>query len=170
MLQSLFALAVEYKVDSLLNSEEVIIHIGPSMPTTVFVFVSARCPCSRSYSQHIKELQSRFPQFHFYGVISNQDEDLELSKTYFRDLNPSFPVVFDRDAKLANHLKATKTPHAFIFDSSANLIYNGGIGDRRDIKSAKKLFLESALKDLAAHRPIKEKQTRTLGCYIVRTK
>lgn len=142
-----------------------------SLPTTkglVVIFLSANCPCSRSHEGVIETLAHEFSDFSFVGVHSNQDEEEAMAKVHFKEVGFSFPIIQDRQAKIANEFGALKTPHAFIVGPKGECWFNGGIDDRKDASKAGQFYLKQALIDLKAGREPKERVVRTLGCTIKR--
>lgn len=135
----------------------------------VVAFLSAVCPCSNSHLVELKKLKEDFPDFEFVGVHSNTDEDRQLTSSYFKTVNLPFPVVQDTGAKLANELKALKTPHVFVILEGGKTVYEGGVSSSRhfDDKKGRK-YLREALIDLSAGRKVKTPEGRTLGCVISR--
>lgn len=134
----------------------------------VVVFLSARCPCSNSHLGELASLSKEHPSYDFIGVHSNVDEDSEETKKYFEKAKLPFRVIQDNGAKMADKLKAYKTPHAFIFDKKSEIIYQGGVSSSHDFESADRKYLREALDDLEKGQAIKVPESRTLGCVIPR--
>ena len=137
--------------------------------TPVLIFLSARCPCSQSHEPELKRLHARFAAagFEFIGVHSNQDETLSESKQHFKEAALPFPVIEDRGAKLADELRALKTPHVFVL-KGGEVVFQGGVDDSADGARAKKRFLEDALVRLQEGKPLEVSRARALGCAIQR--
>lgn len=135
---------------------------------TILVFISAKCPCSASHEVLLKDLSSEYKEYAFYGVHSNSDEDLEITKKHFSEIQLPFPVLQDQKSFLANKLGALKTPHAFVLNNNGEVIYHGGVTDSHVGPSAKRHFLKDVLEDLRAGKTPRHKEGRALGCYIQR--
>lgn len=134
----------------------------------VIVFVSSRCPCSNSHLPYLQQLSNKYSDFQFTLVHSNQDEPNLEARNYFA--NSKIPVLDDKEAHLANELMASKTPHAFVLDANGRILYQGGVTNSSLFQTAKTFFLEDALKDIRASRPVEIPEGRTLGCVISRSK
>lgn len=134
----------------------------------VVVFLSAKCPCSDSHSADLKQLEIKYPEFHFVGVHSNSDESIEDSKNYFSKLALPFPVIQDDKAAIAGQFKALKTPHVFVISPTGEMLYQGGVTDSHVAPAAKKHFLADALEAVRSGKTPQVTQTRTLGCIITR--
>lgn len=134
----------------------------------VVVFLSAKCPCSNSHNVELIDLAKTYSDFNFVVIHSNTDESIETSKTYFEKATFPFPVIEDEKTKIADSLQAFKTPHAYIFSSQGEELYQGGVSDSSDFKRADKKYLRNALSDLQAGNAVKLSKTRVLGCVISR--
>lgn len=135
---------------------------------TVYVFLSAKCPCSSSHLAHIQSLSEKFKSFQFIGVNSNQDESLQLSQDYFSSVSVRFPVIRDKEATLANRMGALKTPHSYVVDINGQVLYQGGVTNSTRIERATKFHLQAALSKFNQGDKTPIKETRALGCYITR--
>ena len=152
-----------------LLSEKDIVTTQPKSKGVVFVFMSARCPCSNSHMREINSLAETFGEsLSFYVVHSNQDESETQARKYFGGLMMKVPVLVDSGARFADELQAFKTPHAYIFSADGKKLYEGGVSDTVEFERAKVKYLRRALEQLAAGEEIKPSLTRTLGCVISR--
>lgn len=136
---------------------------------SVVVFLSAKCPCSESHETKLTELAQTFPEFDFIGVHSNADEPLSEAQTYFSTRALPFPVLQDKETKIADRFGALKTPHAYVVGPRGECLYSGGVDDSKDANRAKDHFLKSALEAIRAGQSPKIKNARTLGCVIKRS-
>lgn len=134
----------------------------------VVVFLSAKCPCSNSHVFEVQKLSQEYADFQFVAVHSNMDEDLKISLPYFEKAGLSFPVLEDQNTKLADELKALKTPHAFVYLANGEKVYEGGVSNSKDCERSDRLYLREALQDLEAGREVRTPEGRTLGCVITR--
>jgi hypothetical protein len=137
---------------------------------TALIFLSAVCPCSKSHLDYLRKLKELNPKVTFIGIHANQDEGTELTKKYFINNPLPFEVIEDENAALANELKAFKTPHAFLFSPTGELLYSGGVTNSSQATSAKQFFLQDAITDFLHDGKVKVKEGRPLGCIISRAK
>lgn len=136
--------------------------------TSVIVFLSSICPCSDSHVPEISRLAKEFPEFPFYIIHSNQDEDKVTSQKYFAEKKLSIPVLIDSNASIAKLLDAYKTPHSYVIDSEGKILYQGGVTDSSKLYDAKKFYLQQSLEELKQGKSVSMPVTRTLGCTIDR--
>jgi len=79
-------------------------------------------------------------------------------------------TLFDADGAVGKLYGATNTPQLFIIDPKGVLLYKGGIdsiasADQADIATAEN-YISSALKELAAGKPISKAVTKPYGCTV----
>ena len=130
--------------------------------------MSAKCPCSNSHVPEIQKLSKEYSNYSFFIIHSNRDENLEFSKKYFSELHLTIPVIQDEQAAIADLFKAYKTPHAFIINSTGDIIYRGGVSNSHISSNATKHYLADALQDIKSEQKIKISEAKTLGCIISR--
>jgi hypothetical protein len=144
------------------------VSVAPGATGTVVVFLSARCPCSNSHIEVLSKAAAEFKEFNFVAVHSNLEETKEEAVKYFTALKLPFPVIQDRNLKLADEFRALKTPHAFVLSPSGTVLYKGGVTNSNHAPAADKNFLKDALADLRAGNAVRSPEGRTLGCEIKR--
>lgn len=142
--------------------------VPPGSKGTVIVFLSAKCPCSNSHIDILKNLSKSYPDFAFVGVNANADESEAMAKTYFKNAALPFPVLRDSGFKLADQFKALKTPHVFLLSPDGKIVYKGGVTNSAHGPKADENYLKDALNDVHNGRPVKVANSRTLGCIISR--
>ena len=135
---------------------------------TVYVFMSAKCPCSNSHIPLLKKLAAEFADFQFYAVHSNLDEKNSDAVKYFKSVNLPFQILKDEETKLADTFQAFKTPHAFLVNAKGEIMYQGGVTNSSHADSADRQYLKEALLDVRAGKDVKTPEGRTLGCVIMR--
>ena len=143
-------------------------NIGLIKKNKVLVFINRTCPCTQQNIPYINKLVKEFPELEFIGVHSKKNGTLLEIKEVIENYQPDFPIVDDSNLLIANFLKANRTPQAFILNEYNNILYNGGVTDRTNPSNAKIPYLRNALLELSSHKEITEKETRSLGCVIIR--
>lgn len=137
---------------------------------TVVAFLSSRCPCSESHEKKLADLAQKYSKqgFQFIGIHSNQNESIAEAQQHFKKSPIQFSVLHDDKARLANIFRALKTPHVFVLSEKQEVLYAGGVDDSRDVNNAKQEYLANALQAIVEHKPIANREVKTLGCAIVR--
>ncbi len=98
------------------------------------------------------------------GAPGTQGSGMERNVKAIQDYGIGYPVLLDESGKVGLSFVAQNTPQIFIV-KDGKILYNGGVDDSKtsDQQPTKK-FLLTALKDLAAGKPISEAETMHPGC------
>jgi peroxiredoxin len=134
-------------------------------------FWSFKCPVSLAYNERIAALQAKYSGrgLVVLAVASNKNESPAEIARNASNLNLPFPVLLDRDGRIASRLGATHTPSIFILDREGILRYRGAIdNNRRPGEAGRKAFAEQALDALSAGIPVPQSRTEEFGCRIKR--
>lgn len=150
------------------SPEDKELNINEIKKNKVLIFISRTCPCTQQNIPYIMELSKEFPAIDFIGIHSvknttQKDIDDIISQHHLR-----FPIINDKNLLIANILKANRTPQAIILNENNVLLYSGGITNRTNPKSADKLYLKNALTEIINNKEVSKKETRSLGCVILR--
>jgi hypothetical protein len=110
----------------------------------------------------------------FVLVNSNEakrtgDDSMEQMKAHYTANKYKGYYVVDKDHKVADAFGARTTPHVFLFDKSMKLVYTGAIDDNVGSAAAvKEHWLDTAIANMVAAKPIDPPSTRNMGCSIKR--
>lgn len=129
----------------------------------VLVFLSTVCPYANYFSGHLKELAEQYgPRGAlFVGVYSNGWESGEEAAAHGRERGFAFPLVRDEGRVIADRLGASRTPQAFVIDSSGRLRYRGRVMSKQESPELKRA-LEAVLEGRRVRAPV----TKAFGCAI----
>jgi peroxiredoxin len=145
---------------------------APKGGATVVVFYSSECPISNEFSPTLKALAALEPKrVNFVGVAVDFDlSDADLAR-HGAEHGLPFPLVCDRDGKLARRLGARMTPEAVVLDDSGAVRYRGRIDDQfaarmtRNAHPSKPDLKEAILAVLGGKEPAKP-WPEPVGCPI----
>ncbi|HEY3967169.1 MAG TPA: redoxin domain-containing protein, partial [Planctomycetaceae bacterium] len=105
----------------------------PGRKALVCIFLSTECPIANGY---VPELNRQFTALresksgvHFFGVISDSRITQKAAAAHVVQFQFEFPVLFDASGLLAEALKPTHTPEAFVVDAAGHVAYRGRIDD-----------------------------------------
>jgi hypothetical protein len=146
---------------------------GDGRPLVV-AFIGTECPLAELYAGRLAELAAGFgPRgVLFVALASNRRETDESIGRFMEAHRIPFPVLADRDARIAAQLGATRTPSVVVLDERRVLRYRGRIDDQctRGTRRAepRSRDLTDALEDLLAGRAINRPETEAIGCPIDR--
>jgi hypothetical protein len=135
---------------------------------TVVVFLSALCPCSKSHRDQLRQLSQKHTDINFVGVHSNIDEEKTQVVSYFKEAQHGFLILRDRNTGIADRFKVPKTPHAYVVSPQGQIVFQGGITDSSNAASATAFYLQDALEDVSAGRPVRLAEAKSIGCGLLR--
>ena len=80
------------------------------------------------------------------------------------------PILLDESGDVGHAYGAKSTPHMFVIDKEGTLVYRGAIDNAPDgdPRGSDKVinYVDAALADLAAGRPVAQSQTDSYGCSV----
>lgn len=139
-----------------------------------FVFLSTECPVSNGYTKALSELYAKYAKtgrVELFGVVSGVGVTRRAAEAHFAEYKASFPVLFDASGLLAETLRPTHVPEAFVLDPDGRLAYRGAIdngwealGRRRP--AAEKTYLADAITAAVDGKPPAVEKTTPVGCLI----
>lgn len=141
---------------------------------TVVAFLGTECPLAKLYGPRLRDLAKRFDgeDVAFVGVNSNVQDSLTEVTAYRNKYRIDFPVLLDTEHRLADLLKAERTPSVFVLDAERRVRYSGRIDDQYAISVAREKpaseDLADALTALLAGKEPPTVKTTAVGCIIGR--
>jgi hypothetical protein len=152
--------------------------IAPLQPpagtrATVLLFVSTDCPVSNRYAPDVRHLHDTYSKdgVVFWLVYPNPADSPSDIRDHVKAF--SYPGTPLRDSKhdLVRAAGATITPEAAVYDAKGTLTYRGRIDDRYSAvgverAQATRHDLQDAVAATLAGKPVRQKTTQAVGCYI----
>jgi peroxiredoxin len=143
----------------------------------ILVFTCNHCPFAKKYEGRIIDLDKKFKSKGFPVVaISSNDPILEPSDSFenmqarAKEKAYTFPYLFDETQNVAKAYGATKTPHVYILEKQNDsyvVRYIGAIDDNSDDAAAvKQKYVENAINNIIAGKPVTPDNTKAIGCGI----
>lgn len=98
---------------------------------TVFVFLGRECPLSQRYIPKLNGIaaEHKTNAVQFYGVIAERKLTRAKAATFAREYAIQFPVLFDDKLAIAQWLRPTHVPEAFVLKPDGDIVYRGRIDD-----------------------------------------
>jgi peroxiredoxin len=142
----------------------------------VVVFTGTECPVSNYYVLRLKELHGKYAPkgVQFLAVNSNPQDSVEGVADHAKREGIPFPVLKDADQKVAELLRAERTPEVVLLDARRTICYRGriddqfGVGFRRPKPNRRDLV--EALDEVLAGKSVSVGRTPVTGCLIARSK
>jgi len=133
----------------------------------VVVFWSGVCSHCVRYDSWLNEFRARHKDLALAVVASRYSETRDQIARTIEERGIGFPILHDADSAIARQWFTQTTPRAFLLDSSRTLLYRGPIdnfkfpGDPEYVA-----YLEPAIADFFAGRPVARKEAPGFGCAI----
>jgi peroxiredoxin len=137
----------------------------------VLEFWSFKCPVALAYDQRMATLHAKYRDqgVEFFAVASNKNESKAEIVRNAENLNLALPVWLDLDGGAAEICGATHTPSVVVLDRTGIMRYRGAIDNNKQVNEQGHIaYLEDALKNLIANRPVDPAETKVFGCSLKR--
>jgi peroxiredoxin len=106
------------------------------------------------------------------GAPGKQGAGVDANRAGAKDLGVANAIYLDEDGAVGKAYGATNTPHMYIIDAKGTLVYAGAIDNSPDAEGESpeggKLvnYVESALDELGAGKPVTVSRTKAYGCSV----
>ena len=104
------------------------------------------------------------------GAAGKQGAGAEANREGVKTFGMENPVLLDEAGTVGKTYGATSTPHMMVIDDKGTLVYRGAIdnspdGEGESAPGGKLVsYVDSALNDLAAGKPVATTETKAYGC------
>ncbi len=133
----------------------------------VVVFWSGVCSHCRRYDDYLGDFAARHRALALIVVASRQDETAGDLKRMVADRRLGFEILHDADRRIAHQWLVEQTPRVFLLDGERRLLYRGAIDNFKYPQDPEYLsYLEPAIDDFLAGRPIGRPETASFGCAV----
>lgn len=136
---------------------------------TVVIFWQIKCPCVKRYLGRVNQIFERYGQdgIAMMYVSSNADDSFAQAKEEYQKHYSPLLLMRDEGGHLAKLMNARSTPTAALINQSGELVYLGWIDNERiENESGRIAYLEDAIKELIAKKPISVVTSPMFGCPI----
>jgi peroxiredoxin len=106
------------------------------------------------------------------GAPGKQGAGVEANREGKKSFELDNPILLDESGDVGRRYGATNTPHMYVIDPQGNLVYKGAIDNSPDgagdSPEGGKLvnYVDAALGDLGAGRPVAIQDTKAYGCSV----
>ncbi|MBO3097546.1 thioredoxin family protein [Gelidibacter pelagius] len=143
----------------------------------IVIFTCNTCPYSVAYEDRIIALDKKYASkgYPVIAIMPNNTEvqprdNMEAMKERAKRKGFTFPYLKDEGQKISPQYGATKTPEVYVLQKTNKgneVKYIGAIDDNyQDATAVESKYVENAVDALLSGQPIKESQTRAIGCSI----
>src|ERR1043166_8097485 len=137
---------------------------------TVLIFIAVQCPVSNAYNDRMEKLAEDYKDkgIAVIGINANSSEDVATVKAHAAEKHLTFTILKDAGNKVADNLRAARTPEAFFLNTKNNLLYPGRIDNSQNPEAIESNDFRNALASPLAGKPIEKPEARAFGCTIKR--
>ncbi|HTB30950.1 MAG TPA: thioredoxin family protein [Bacteroidia bacterium] len=149
----------------------------PNAKGFIVVFTCNHCPFAKAYENRIIALNNMYAPKGYYVIAINPNDPTQVDEDSYANMqvrakakNYTFPYVIDETQEVAHAFGAAHTPHVFVLQKSGKdyiVKYIGAIDDNSDSETAvKQKYVEDAVNNLLAGKPVNPASTKAIGCGI----
>ena len=137
---------------------------------TVLMFISTECPVSNGYNERMVKLNGTYGMkgVAFVGINANKEEDVKRIAEHSKDKGFKFPVLKDKQNKVADLYGAMVTPEIYVINPEGKIMYHGRIDDNRKLDKVTSNDLSDTLDKLLAGKTVTATNAKAFGCSIKR--
>jgi peroxiredoxin len=143
----------------------------------IVVFTCNHCPFSRAYEDRVIELHKKFATqgYPVLAINSNdpkayEEDSFENMKARAKEKKFPFAYLEDHAQNIARAFGAVRTPTVFVLKKEGTkytLQYIGAVDNNsQDPASVSKRYVEDAVNNLLADKPVVINSTKSIGCAI----
>lgn len=139
----------------------------------IVVFTCNTCPYAKAYESRIVSLNEKYARDGYPVVAINPNDPAVAPGDSYAAMQTkkySFPYLQDETQQVAKAYGATRTPHLYVLTRKGEdfvVSYIGAIDDNsEDPKQVKTKYVENALAEILAGKPVSNSATKAIGCTI----
>lgn len=159
------------------NGNTVSLRDYASSKGVIVIFTSNHCPFAKAYEDRIIALHNKYAAQGFSVIAINPgdpatqlDDSFEKMKERSASKGYPYPYLVDEAQNTAKAFGAARTPQAYVLQKTGNnfaIRYMGMIDDNpQDPGGATKFYVDDAVSNLLAGKPVVTTLTKPIGCAI----
>lgn len=143
----------------------------------IIVFTCNHCPFSKAYESRVMALDKKYASLGYPVLAINpndpaayEEDTFENMQTVAKSKGYTFEYLQDETQNVARAFGAARTPSAYVVKREGDkftMQYIGGIDDNsQDANGVTKRYIEDAVNNLLAGKPVVVNMTKSVGCAI----
>jgi peroxiredoxin len=140
--------------------------------TVVLEWFNPECPVSAGSHKEgaLKDQAARVAKDGVVWLAINSSGEgkegsgVEKNKKLAGEWKMNHPVLLDESGEVGHLYGARTTPHMFVIDAKGMLVYKGAIDNAQEKSDKLVNYVDAALADLKAGKPVATKETKSYGC------
>jgi len=123
---------------------------------TAYIIIGTGCPASQAYAERLATLQRTYApkQVDFVFVYPNREDTSQAKLAFHKDKQLGAVLIDDQGGRVARVLGAKRTSEVVLTDQKGTIVYRGGIDDSRDASGVKQRYLQNAIDQTLAGKPV----------------
>jgi peroxiredoxin len=133
----------------------------------IIVFVSNSCPVSEIYQERIAALNAKYAPLGYPVVTIDPADKFEKMKERATSKKYKYYFLHDADQQITKNYKVNTNTHTFILQNSPTgfkSVFNGAIDDDLGGENVQVKYVEKAISEINANKPVSTKTTKVIGC------
>jgi peroxiredoxin len=158
---------LEFNLKNVIDNKEVSLSNFAKEKGVILVFVSNSCPVSEMYQNRIAALQAKYAPLGYPVVAIDPADKYEKMKERAVSKKYAYYFLHDADQTITKNYKVTTNTHTFILQNTEKgfkVVFDGAIDDDLGGEADGTKFVEIALSEIMANKPVSTKNTKVVGC------
>lgn len=138
------------------------------------IFMCNHCPYVKLYLERLKQIQADFEAqgCTLIGINANDaskfpEDSFDNMKLFAEERQLNFPYLWDATQDVARCFRASRTPEAFLIDSTGVLRYIGAVDDNaNDPAAVQTAYLREAMTQLLNGEAVTHAAFEAIGCSV----
>jgi thioredoxin-related protein len=160
-----------FKLENVLNGQQISPESFPSCSGLVIIFTSNACPYDEYYRTRINTMAKTYSDKVPVLLVNAHSEEAESRDQMIargKQLNLATPYLADKNQTLMMALNAKKSPEAFLLKNNGGtftVIYRGAIDDNAQVEAdVRHAYLKDAIDIMLANQSVATPEVRPVGC------
>lgn len=143
-------------------------YIPPREKATVYIFLSAKCPCIYSHQETVSWLEKKYgPRVKFNAVFIDQTDDRQDMEMTMKNLSWKMKYFKDGGKKFVRRFHPKMYTDCFLVSPLGVVLYQGAIDDSPlHMGQVQNPYLEEAIDGYLKNGIVKVRQVKGVGCLI----
>jgi peroxiredoxin len=133
----------------------------------ILVFVSNGCPVSEIYQERIAALNTKYAPLGYPVVTIDPADKFEKMKERATSKKYNYYFLQDADQQITKNYKVNTNTHTFVLQNTSSgfkSVFNGAIDDDLGGENVQVKYVENAIAEIMANKPVSTKTTKVIGC------
>lgn len=166
---------VDFTLSDLEGNEHTLSDYLADGKTVVLEWFNPGCPVTRRYHTPNRRMAATYESIASDDLVwlainsggpGKQGHGLEANATAHADWDVLYPILIDESGEVGRAYGAATTPHMYVLTPDGTIAYQGGIDDSNGRGEPQLNYVEAALADLRAGRPVEHAMTKPFGCSV----